>query len=84
MWGQHVSSINNSNKLQDGAKIKHSENLQISKHVLQNLFKIILQNSHQYFKYLSQADPLYNIFQQKFYNFSDIYNFSQAEHTAKL
>lgn len=73
MWGQQVSSTNSSNKLQDGVKIKHSENLHISKYVLQNLFKTILQNSHQYFKHLSQVDPVYNIFQQKFYNFSDIY-----------
>lgn len=42
MWGQQVSSINNSNKLQDGVKIKGSEKVQISKYVLKNLFKTIL------------------------------------------
>lgn len=38
MWGQQVSSVNNFNKLQDGVKIECSENLQIPKYVLNNLF----------------------------------------------
>lgn len=75
MWGQQVSSINNSNKLQDGVKIKYfwkSTDFKIcSKEPLQN-YSTTKQNYNQYFKHLSQVDPVY-VFQQKFYNFSDIY-----------
>lgn len=43
MWGQQVSSVNNSNKPQDGVKIECSENLQISKYALKEpLFKKLL------------------------------------------
>lgn len=78
MWGQQVSSVSNSNKLQHGVKIECSENLQISKYALKEPLlqkTIVLTNktSCQYFKHLSQAYPVYSIFQQKFYNFSDVY-----------